>query len=336
MPGAMGTPGSNGQSAGMPATSDGQPATGQSSDASTAGATDGTAGTGGMVVDGSDMGAASAASMEDGSAQTPDEGADDGTGMDDGSPDARRPPCLQNARQLIVMGDSYVNWVSHTLPQDLASAYGGDAVGVWDVPYTTGGRLYAIGAWAMGSGGIGLIPDQLDFALADDPDIKAAVMTGGGNDFLVPAPEYLGAAECKNMSTLPPAAVCQEIVQKAFDAAEGLMQASADAGVEDVVYFFYPNIPAPTLLGGTSPNTLLDWTYPQVEALCDETEAKTGGKLRCHFLDTRPLFEGHLDWFAPGDIHPTAAGSKVIADAIVELMADRCIAQPESSGCCEP
>lgn len=57
------------------------------------------------------------------------------------------------------------------------------------------------------------------------------------------------------------------------------MQAAADAGIEDIVYFFYPNIPAPTLLGGTSPNTLLDWTYPQVEQLCNDTELETSGRL---------------------------------------------------------
>jgi len=256
-------------------------------------------------------------------------------GVDD-DPTAARPPCMQDPRQVILMGDSYMNWVSHTFPQDMAKNFGNGAEGVWDVPYVDGGRLYAIGAWAMGSGGIGLIPDQLDFALADDPNIIAGIMTGGGNDVLVPGIEWPGGGDCKNSSALPPTEVCQQITETAFDAARDLMMRSADAGMRDVVYFFYPEVPAPTLIGGDSPNTILGWTYPMVEDLCNSTEEVTGGRLRCHFLDTRPIFDGHPDYFAPTDIHPNSAGSDALTKAIAALMRDRCIAQSPDSGCCEP
>ena len=111
---------------------------------------------------------------------------------------------------------------------------------------------------------------------------------------------------------------------------------AADAGVRDVVYFFYPNVPAPTLIGGTNPNNMLNWSYPQVEELCMNTASETEGRLRCHFIDTRPLFAGHDDWFAPTDIHENSTGSQAIAKAIVELMQERCLAQPAASGCCSP
>ncbi|MGD8861924.1 MAG: hypothetical protein PVI30_18075 [Myxococcales bacterium] len=270
----------------------------------------GAAGAAAPVTDGTDTTGAT-----DGTDGTDTTGTTDGT-VDGGDGEATtpedtaaRPPCITDPSQVIVMGDSYVNWVSHTFPQDLASSFGNGAQGVWDVPYNAGGRLYAIGGWAMGSGGIGLIPDQLDFAIADDPDIRAVVMTGGGNDFLVSSPEWPGGGECRNDPNTPPQQVCQDIVHTAFDAARQLMQDSADAGVEDVVYFFYPNIPAPTLLGGTYPNVLLDWSYPQVKELCDDTEMDTGGRMRCHFLDLRPLFEGHPEYFVVGDVHENAMGS---------------------------
>lgn len=276
--------------------------------------------------------AASDSATEPPDTDAPDSGSEDGAAADG----ARHPPCMQSPRQVILMGDSYMNWVSHTFPQDMAKNFGNGTQGVWDVPYVSGGRLYAIGAWAMGSGGIGLIPDQLTFALADDPNIIATIMTGGGNDLLVPSPEWPGGGDCKNSDAMPPLPVCQQIAEKGLEAAGQLMQRSADAGIRDVVFFFYPSVPAPTLIGGTHPNELLAWVYPMAKSLCDGAAERTEGRLHCHFLDTRPIFEGHPEFFAPTDIHPNSAGSDALTKAIAALMRDRCIAQPAASGCCEP
>ena len=84
------------------------------------------------------------------------------------------PPCTTRASQVGIFGDSYINWGTHTFPDDLATAVGE----TW--------RMYAVGGYSMGSGGIGLIPPTFDQALAADPDIIAAVMDGGGNDILIP------------------------------------------------------------------------------------------------------------------------------------------------------
>ena len=48
------------------------------------------------------------------------------------------------------------------------------------------------------------------------------------------------------------------------------------------------------------------------------------------------LFAGHADWFAPTDIHENPTGSNAIAHAVVDTMKAHCVAQPASSGCCEP
>jgi hypothetical protein len=188
----------------------------------------------------------------------------------------------------------------------------------------------------MGSGGIGLIPPTFDDAVAEDPDIKAVVMDGGGNDILVPDPKWEGGDECKNREDAATVKVCQDIVQTAMDAATGLMMKAADKGVKDVVFFFYPHVPEPTLIGGDHPNKMLDYSLPLVEKACADAETMTDGKLRCHFVDTVPLFEGKPELFAPTDIHENSDGSKVIANAIWQTMKDACIAQPASSGCCEP
>jgi len=103
-----------------------------------------------------------------------------------------------------------------------------------------------------------------------------------------------------------------------------------------VVYFYYPHVPTGTLLGGDNPNAILDKALPQVKAFCEGVEAKTSGKTRCHFLDLVPVFEGHTDWFVAGDIHENSSGSAAMAKAVWGLMKDKCLGQPESSGCCEP
>jgi hypothetical protein len=239
-----------------------------------------------------------------------------GTGADN------RPPCMKNPNQVISMGDSYMNWTSHTFPQDLNAAAG-----------VTFRPTYAVGGFSMGSGGIGLIPPEFDQAVTANKDIIAVVLDGGGNDVLIPA---IGRPDCKNMANAGTVAGCQQIVTDALTAAEGLMTKMVAAGVHDVIYFFYPHVPQPTALGGSNPNAMLDYALPRVKAFCDGAAAKTNNKGFCWFVDTVPLFAGHADYFAAGDIHENPAGSKVIAKAVVDMMKSKCIAQPASSGCCKP
>jgi hypothetical protein len=264
-------------------------------------------------------------------------GADSGDRADAGAvPDAghldvagdglvARPPCMKSPNQVVLLGDSYVNWISHTFPADLAKEAG--------VTY----RLYAVGGTAMGSGGIGLIPPQLDQAVSADPNIIAVVMDGGGNDILVAdTAQFPQGAECKQSAMSPSIPDCQKIVQKAADSAVALMNTAAEKGIRDVVYFSYPHVPEGTLVGGAFPNAILDYALPLMKATCDGAYARTGGRLRCHFLDLIPVFDGHPDWFAFTDIHPTPAGSQGMAKAVWKVMKDACIAQPASSGCCTP
>jgi hypothetical protein len=232
---------------------------------------------------------------------------------------------MKSPNQVAVLGDSYVNWISHTFPADLARETG--------VTY----RMYAVGGTAMGSGGIGLIPPQLDQAVTADPNIIAIVMDGGGNDILVAdTAQFPQGADCKQNAMSPTVPDCQKIIQKAVDAAVGLMNAAADKGVKDVVYFFYPHVPDGTLIGGAHPNAILDYALPKVKETCDGARARTGGRLTCHFLDLIPVFDGHPDWFAFTDIHPNPTGSAAMAKAVWQVMKDKCIAQPAASGCCAP
>jgi hypothetical protein len=291
--GALGSGGSGNQGATVPASSSG------SSGSATTGGSGATGGASGGSIGGADISGGAGAA-----------GADS------------RPPCMKNPKQVISIGDSYMNWITHTFPQDLDAAAG-----------VTFRPTYAVGGFSMGSGGIGLIPPLFDTAVAADKDIIAVVLDGGGNDLLIPA---LGRPDCKNMADAATTAGCQAIVTDALAAAKALGIKMGDAGVHDVVYYFYPRVPAPTLLGGSNPNAMLDYSLPKAKAFCDEMLTDTQGKVHCWFVDTVPLFEGHPEYFAPDDIHENAQGSKVIAEAVVEMMKAHCIAQPASSGCCRP
>jgi hypothetical protein len=171
---------------------------------------------------------------------------------------------MKNPNQVISMGDSYMNWGTHTFPQDL-----NDAAGVTFRP------TYAVGGFSMGSGGIGLIPPLFDTALSQDKDIIAVVLDGGGNDLLIPA---IGRPDCKNMADAATTPGCQAIVTDALAAVSALTQKIAAAGVHDVIYYFYPRVPTPTVLGGTHPNVMLDYALPKTKAFCDGVVTETQGK----------------------------------------------------------
>jgi lysophospholipase L1-like esterase len=235
-----------------------------------------------------------------------------------------KPKCKSSPDQVIVIGDSYLNWVTHTFPDDLAR----EAGETW--------RMYAVGGCSLGSGGLCLIPPQLDQAIADDPNIIAAVMTGGGNDILISDENlFSGSSECKDREDSPTVKVCQDVVATAIEAGKKLMQTAADAGIRDVIYLFYPHIPGGGF-GGEHPNSLLDYALPMARELCDGAEQRTQHELRCHFIDLVPIFEGHADWFADDGIHENELGSAAMAKEVVEVAKDACVAQPASSGCCEP
>jgi hypothetical protein len=190
----------------------------------------------------------------------------------------------------------------------------------------------------MGSGGATKrVPKQFDDSLARDPDVHTVVMDGGGNDVLVPAPSLDPESKCKNDPKSPELPQCQKIVETALQAGKDLMQRAANAGVRDVVYFFYPNVPEGTLVGGAHPNAINAYALPKTREMCEGAEKMTGGKLRCHFVDMVPVFEGHeKEWFFFADIHPNSQGSKAMADEVWKTMKNACVGQLPSSGCCEP
>ncbi len=325
--GAGGAGGSSGATGGVAGTADVDAGSaGGSLGVGSAGGSLGVGGAGGTQgVGGDGAGGTSGAAGTDGAGAGGTNGGagTDGAGGSGGSP--AQPPCLTQASQVVLIGDSYVNWGTHTFQADLARESGATF------------RMYAMGGASMATGGITtMIPVQFENAVRADRDIHVVIMDGGGNDILVPAATWVDGGDCKNRADSPSIPVCRQIVQASLEREQVLMDRMADVGVRDLIFFFYPIVPNNTFLGGRNPNAIATWALPQAKAGCDAAFDRTGGRLRCHFVDMVPVFQGHADYFARGDIHPNTKGSAAMAKTIWSTMKSACVAQKASSGCCQP
>jgi hypothetical protein len=257
-----------------------------------------------------------------------------GTGGSGGSTASGKPPCITSPNEVVMVGDSYMIWSSHSFQTDMAAQAGEN----W--------RFYAVAGASMASGGVQpvFIPGQFELAVAADPNIKFVLMDGGGNDILIPAATWIGGADCKNNPDAANIQVCRDIIDLALSESVKGMDRMVEVGVKDVVYFFYPKVPEGTPLGGLYPNAMLDYALPLARDLCESAETRTNGQLRCHFIDMIPVFEACQAAYPVdgcfalngGDIHENFNGSAAMAEAIWQRMTDECLAQYASSGCCEP
>jgi len=214
------------------------------------------------------------------------------------------------------MGDSYVkyNGINDLEPRLESLARADGALGA-----TQSYRNYAQAGFSLASGGFGLIPPQVDMAIRANPDIKFVVFSGGGNDVLLGDQTCLIDGSSMRSS-------CTMVATKAIQAAKGMLDKLKAAGVAEIVQFFYPHAPA----GGAE---LSDWAIPMYKQQCES--ASTEG-FRCHFVDSRALFEGKTGMFQSDGIHPSSKGADMLAELLYTTMKDNCIAQPASSGCCTP
>jgi hypothetical protein len=132
---------------------------------------------------------------------------------------------------------------------------------------------------------------------------KVVILCGGGSDVL--------GGYCAS----PPTSDCQSLVAAAAAANDLLAQMATD-GIQDVVWFFYPD-PTDTALAAK-----LDVLRPMVQSACENSSVP------CHWVDLRDTFSGHYSEYLSSDgKSPTAAGSQATADTIWAVMQQACIAQ---------
>ena len=150
--------------------------------------------------------------------------------------------------------------------------------------------------------GDAFIADQYATAQAEGT-VRVVVMNGGGADLLM------------GICDTPPTADCQVMVD-VVAAAGALLDQMFQDGVEDVVYFSYPDVADATLLAK------MDVLRPLLQSVCDSSE------VACHFIDLRPTFEGHnAEYLMVEDTLPTDEGAQVTAAVLWSTMQQNCIAQ---------
>ena len=218
-------------------------------------------------------------------------------------PPAATQPCIQSGDQVLIIGDSYVDYVNPLGPPLEANATEAGALpaGQHYTNLAVAGTLIADieRQWQTGKRGMP----------------KFVVADGGGNDVLIGAPQCLDPG-----ADMDP--VCTDVVERATMVADRMIEDMKASGVKGLVYFFYPHIPA----GG---HDILDYSYPMSQAAC---EGASDANFKCVFVDTRAAFEGHPEHFFFDGIHPSASGAQVLADLVWAAMKDNCFAQ--TGGCC--
>jgi hypothetical protein len=224
-----------------------------------------------------------------------------------------RPPCLKDPSQVVLLGDSYMNAPAYVGRAIVAAAVADGALrpGQTYKDYSDPGTLVTDGA----------IPGQLDRALRENPNVKTYIATGCGNDILIGG-AVLGCL-FDGASTNP---VCTEIIAMCTQAFKDMAIKASAVGVTDAIVFYYPdNVP-----GGGG-----DIARYGSQAAAEGVAEVSTPEFRAYFVDSIPLLKDHPDYFSDL-IHVDQRGAKLIGDAVYQVMKDHCIAQPESSGCCEP
>ena len=129
-------------------------------------------------------------------------------------------------------------------------------------------------------------------------------MAGGGADALIGSCPEPVSPDCPLLS---------EVVA----GAENLWGRMAQDGVEQLVFFFYPDY-----VGDARVKNTLDALRPLLQERC------ASAPLPCHWLDLRPTFTGNYDeYIRPDGANPTPAGAQASAEAIWGLMQLHCVAQ---------
>lgn len=155
-------------------------------------------------------------------------------------------------------------------------------------------------------------------AKATDPNITTVIMDGGGNDII-------GTLVCL-ADGMDQDHGCRDVVADVFAIAKNMAKDVKATGVSDVIYFLYPDVP----LGG---HDILGYAVEEGKKMAVELTDET---FRIHIIDTRPIFEGHPEYFGIDPIHANEAGGQAVARHIYDYTKANCIAQPTSSGCCTP
>ncbi|MFC4260773.1 SGNH/GDSL hydrolase family protein [Marinobacter lacisalsi] len=136
------------------------------------------------------------------------------------------------------------------------------------------------------------IPNQYD--RADKDGIDTVIMNGGGNDFL------LGdGADCTTEACV------EEVLAGVEQTLAGMFNDMQNDGISEIIFLGYYNTD--------------DEQNTAINTISSAYKAENYPQMGVDFIDTRPAFAGNESRYISSDgIHPTAAGSRVLADLILQ------------------
>lgn len=188
---------------------------------------------------------------------------------------------------VVTIGDSWMSLGFGSGIQESLLATSGQPYRVYGVPAT---RLLD-----------DVIPNQYRQALAENPDIKTLLMTGGGNDILQ---NPLALFDCPLLGDICKGVV-DDIVQRYLELAD---EAASD-GVEDVVIVVYSR-------GTAMGPEVINYVHESIEMTVRPKCEATG--LRCYIVDADEV-SGETMQLRDG-IHPTDANYDLIGEYVHDLM----------------
>ncbi|GAA3960571.1 SGNH/GDSL hydrolase family protein [Allohahella marinimesophila] len=170
-------------------------------------------------------------------------------------------------------------------------------------------RRYTVSGAELSDGNIATsIEDQYQRALTDNSDIDTIVMNGGGNDILIPAIAF-DPNDCKTQwyefGRL--SAKCQRFIDDVYvDGVNLLNQMDAD-GIDNVIYLGYYYTKNGIFLLD-SMEEAVDYGDLRLNQACNFST------IDCQFVDPRSSIRDRN--IIIDGIHPTAEGSRILADLI--------------------
>ena len=192
---------------------------------------------------------------------------------------------------------------------DLGAGDGSDVITIgdsWMAPFIQPGILTASGQpyRTYGVPGTRLlneaIPGQYTAAKTENPNIKTAIMTAGGND-IIQVPGLRADCDARG-------AMCTEVVTNILNRLSGLWDEMAADGVRDVIYIQY----------ATPAGENIDFALPNGDGVTPRC-ADVPDTLRCHQLPTLDIVMGDI----PDGIHPSTAAAGRIGQAVYDMMVQR-------------
>lgn len=139
------------------------------------------------------------------------------------------------------------------------------------------------------------VPRQ--YSRASKRGIKTVIMNGGGNDFLLGDGAGCGAVEN-----------CLEVLFAVEETISGLVDDMHSDGIQKIIFLGYYSTTA-----SSGNNALNDYSM--------NYKAANYPSMGVRFVETRPAFRGNESRYITSDgIHPTAAGSRVLATLIRQAL----------------